>query len=232
MLFSSLFSKAQILIGFEGGYNLNFVISDISNRVFEKKESRGGYQLGIKFKYDLSTRTSLLISPGLIQKNYGIRRTGRFEGVFTNYSNLYAQLPISFQFNLINKRTAFYLNSGIYLAYWVTASVEGTTPNTLDVFDTVTNGQISEYFRIANYNDKYNFNSQRDNRIEFGLTGGFGVSYKLPGGFFPFLEIEIFQSLTDLQKKYMVQRISKYNQSYLFSFGCLKTLRQRKELIR
>jgi hypothetical protein len=71
-----------------------------------------------------------------------------------------------------------------------------------------------------NYNQPYEFNSTRDNRFEFGWLLGIGVSYDAKM-YKLFIEGRLTQSMTDQQKKYMINQVPRYNQTYILSVGWL-----------
>jgi len=74
---------------------------------------------------------------------------------------------------------------------------------------------------VANFGEKYKFNSLIDNRFEYGFDTGLQLDYKVNSKYSIFLDSNYYQSLTDQQKKYMINQVSKTNQTLCISIGCL-----------
>ena len=214
---------AQLSVGVESGFSLNYTRIDVSNLSFTEKKPGSGYLVGLKLNYNLIEKLNIVLSPMSISKNYFIERTGRYAGLFQKHTNQYIQIPAYCQFNFKStSKINYFLNSGLYIGFWAKGRIEGATANILNIIDSVsTSGQIIESFKVEEYSEKYSFNKRRDNRIEWGLLFGGGVFYKATNKFSFYTELKVYQSLSDQQKKYMINQTSKYNQTYSLSLGCL-----------
>jgi hypothetical protein len=213
-------SKAQLSLGVEGGVTWNHLQTNISNRSFTDNESKTGYSIGIPLQFHLYKYLYLEADPNLSQKNYSFVRTGAFTGSYEDFINHYLQLPVMAEWRGGGKKWQGLVSLGVYGAWWMAASVKGAIPNILNITDsTAAGGQQTETFGLSRYQEKYPFNSQKDQRLEFGWIAGIGLSYHLLPDWSLFIRARYYQSLTDQQKKYMGNQIPQYNQTYIFSLG-------------
>jgi hypothetical protein len=210
------------LIGLEIGYTKNYLITNISSLPFTVLKPQDGYLVGLRVEYNLNKWLSICSNPNWSQKNYEIERTDFFAGVYEKFTNSYIQLPVFGHFSFGESRVKGFLNMGGYAAYWKSAWVKGSEGNILNPVDTVYfNSNPKTFFeenKPYNYNQQYEFNSTRDNRFELGWLLGIGVSYDAKK-FKLFIEGRLTQSMSDQQKKYMINQVPRYNQTYSLSMG-------------
>lgn len=225
--------SAQTSIGLNGGYTNNCMNTDIANRAYSHQVNLGGYSLGILYKKPISKVFALQTGLELLQKNYSFERTESYTGIYENYNNTYFQLPLMGEIDVFKrKKFNVALNAGVFGAYWIYAKVNGVTPN---VFNTTNqldaDGKGIQNFNLTNYSEEYQFNKQKDNRFEFGLLTGINMQYNAneKNGFF--IECLYYQSLTDIQKKYMENQVSKINQTFQVSVGFLLKLNSHKKTV-
>ncbi len=231
LLFVSICTcEAQLSVGVVAGYNYNHLITDIKNREFTKNTIERGYCTGLQINYSLTNLLSLQTGIDLLQKNYSFTRTGEYTGVYETFTNSYIQLPIAVKLRLLEKRKfQIFLKAGVYGAYWAYANVKGTTLNIFNSTHTISNeGQIIQYLSLTDYSEKYQFNDTKDNRYEFGLNSGISIQYALNRKYSALIESNYFQSVTDQQKHYMINQISKINQTLCISIGCIITFSDKK----
>lgn len=220
----SMQGHAQLSVGVEGGYNKNYLYTNTSNRDFTDYKPAGGFSIGIPVKYTLADWFAIQADPSFIKKNYSQQRSSFFEGVYQTNYNTYVQLPLMGHFMFGGEQFKGFLNLGMYGGYWAAARVKGSIPNILNPVDTITaTNTFYDISKAYSYNEKYSFDSRKDNRLEFGWLAGIGVSYKLTDRYEVFAEGRYYQSLTDQQKKYMTNQIPRYNQTYGVSVGLMIT---------
>ena len=222
LVFSSV-TSAQFSAGFTGGYSYNHLSTDISNSLYTRNKSQGGYSLGLTCYYAFSEMISLQSGAGLIQKNYSFKRTGKYTGIYETFTNGYIQVPFTVQFKIFEeKKVTVFLNAGIYCAYQAYSKVKGTTPGIFNSVDSVTtDGQIIQYLSFVNYSEDYHFNNKRDNRLEFGFGMGAEIHYALSRKYSVLIQSVYFQSVTDQQRKYMINQRTRINQTFSLSMGCM-----------
>lgn len=223
LLVTTSIIKGQFFVGFDVGYNYNHLNTDISDRDYTKNTNENGYCIGLQFNYHLINLLSLQTGVGILQKNYSFTRTENYLGVHETFTNSYLQVPLTLQIRIFEKKKfQIFFNIGFYEAYWTFANVNGAIPNIFNTTSTIRNdGQIVQYLSLTNYSEKYQFNSLKDNRFESGLITGISINYDLNNKYSAFIESNYYQSLTDQQKKYMINQISKINQTLCISIGCL-----------
>ncbi len=230
ILFLSLVSlqvNAQLYLGIEGGATRNYLHTNASNLVSTQYNPAYGFTAGIPILYQINEWLAVQADPNYFQKNYQMERTDFFQGVYQDNTNAYIQLPVMAHFSFGGARLKGFLNVGGYGGYWVSGKVKGREPNILNqpaFTNTISNAQpntVFDEFTPYNYNEKYAFNNTKDNRLEFGLLSGAGISYELKNKYRFFGEARYYRSMTDQQKKYQMNQVPRFNDSYVISIGCL-----------
>lgn len=215
-------AKSQFFIGFEIGITQNHLNTYIKNRVFTNNKNGVGYSFGFPLQYRINSWLSINSNLNFSEKKYSWVRTGTFRGVYQIFANNYIQLPLLANMSYGNKKIQGFINAGGYVGYWMYGRVKGTVPDIFNITDsTNASGQTLQSFGLSTYNQKYTFNSNIDNRIEFGWVVGLGMNYKLANSYSFFTEIIYYQALTDQQKKYTINQIPQHNQTFIFSIGVL-----------
>lgn len=218
-------TKAQFYLGLEAGLNKNQLYTNNANQAFTEYKKGSGLSIGIPVLYKVNDWFAVQASPSYIQKNYTIARTGYFQGVYQDNINGYIQLPIMGQFSFGDEQFRGFVNLGMYGAYWAGSRIKGAQLNALNPVDTayynVAPAYASGEINLYNYNEKYSFNSTKDNRFEFGWIAGIGVSYETESGYRFYIEGRRTYSFTDQQKNYMINQVPRYNDTYGVSVGCM-----------
>lgn len=215
-------SFAQLSVGIEGGYTRNYLQTNNANRDFTNYTPGNGFTVGIPVQYKLSNWFAIALDPSYMQKNYLQQRSSFYQGTYQISTNSYAQLPVMAHFMFGGNKIQGFFNLGAYAGYWITGHVKGRMPNVLNPVDSVTATNSFYYYSSAySYNEKYAFDTRRDNRIEGGWIAGAGVNYAINDKYSVFAEGRMMQSITDMQKKYMVNQTPKYNNTYSANLGIL-----------
>ena len=204
-------SHAQLFVGIEAGANRNYLISNTSDKPFFEYQPSYGYSVGASVRYSFPKISSwfggIQAVPTFMTKNYRIQRTGAYSAMFQQTDNKYLQLPVMAQFKFgghINKTQTLHgiLNLGGYGAYWMSSHLHGRA---LSPFDQET---------YQPFDTKYQFDSQKDNRIEFGAVAGVGLQYSLRSKYIFSVEYRYMPSLTDQQKAYQEDQTPRYNETH------------------
>ncbi|HEX4851109.1 MAG TPA: porin family protein, partial [Puia sp.] len=185
-----------------------------------------GAQFSIPVSYEFKDWLSVQSGVSYVQKNYGIVRTGFFEGIHQDNKNNYIQVPLMAHFSFGGKKLRGFLNLGGYGAYWASGTVQGTEPNILNPVDSsfTTSQQPANDFALNkpySFNEKYSFDSRKDRRWEWGVLAGVGISYQVSPWVQVYMEGRYVQSLTDQQKNYMINQVGRYNQTFSVIAGAL-----------
>jgi hypothetical protein len=220
----SLKANAQLFLGVEGGPNMNYLTTSNASEPFTNYNGIRGWNIGIPVGYQFFNWLALEATPTYIQKNFDIVRTGFFAGVYQKNNNTYLQLPLNLRFSFGGKALRGFVDLGGYGAYWASGRIKGTEPNILNEVDTAyqtvnPTSILGENYGYS-YDQKYVFNSTKDNRMEFGLIGGAGVSYELFQTYTFYLEGRYFRAMTDQEKHYETNQAPRYNDNYGLTLGC------------
>jgi hypothetical protein len=225
LAFTFLLAKGQVYIGLQGGAGFNYLQADIADRSATTITSRAGYIIETPVEVRLYDWLYAKALPALVKKNYRIERTGSLSGVYTNYNNTYLQLPVLAHF-VWGKRLIMYADVGPYVEYWLSGRVKGNTPDLFAINrSTSASGQTTQAFQLAVYNERYQFNSQRDNRVEWGGAAGMGVEWKIQKKLQFVAGSTVYLSFTDMQKHYMINQKAQRNQTGVIFVGCLYRLK-------
>lgn len=214
---------SQVSLGFEIIYNINSLNegeSYLPNTLFKP-----GHSLGIAIPIRKKINSHISLSTGLyyISKNYAYQRTGYYSGVYHKFKNRYLKIPILLSLDLAYKRFLFLFSGGIYGAYWISAKSVGKFLNLYNSSDSTTsNGRIINYANLEPVNQITDFNSQKDNRFEWGSSVGFKLLYHVRKNGSIYLSTTYDHSFSDQQKNYMMNQKSRLNRTVSFSIGIEK----------
>jgi Outer membrane protein beta-barrel domain len=230
LLLGSLQSSAQLFLGVEGGPNKNYLTTSNASEPFTNYDGMKGWNIGIPVGYQFFDWLAVVTTPTYIEKNFDIVRTGFFTGVYQKNENKYLQLPLNLRFSFGGTALRGFVDLGGYGAYWSSGRIKGTEANILNEVDTAyqtTNPTsiLGENYGYS-YNQKYVFNSSKDNRLEFGLIGGAGISYELFETYTFYLEGHYYRAMTDQQKNYELSQAPRYNDNYGVTLGCTIKVKQ------
>lgn len=221
MLIFSNVCFSQLSVRVNAGCSYNHLITDIFNDKFTRNEDEIGYSVDSQIEYNITKIIGLEVGIGWIQKNYFFRRTDKYLGIFNDYTNNYLQIPITIPVRILErKKCQVFLNNGIFVSYLISAKVVGIMPNAFNTTNqSDIDGQSIQSFNLTTYSEYYQFNPIKDNRFEFGLQTGVGLQYNINKKIAFILDYRFYQSLTDIQKKYMINQVSKVNQTSILSIG-------------
>src|ERR1700751_5870801 len=128
-----LSAKSQIYVGVESGIAKNAFSADISDLSYTTKKSLYGIALSIPVDYKINNLLSIRSSVSYVQKKYSLDRTGDFKGIYQEFKNSYFQTPLSIAVQKEFKELSFFLNAGVYGAYWNHGTVRGAIPDIYSV---------------------------------------------------------------------------------------------------
>lgn len=220
---------AQLYVGIAGGYNRNYIQTNNANRNFTNYIPGDGFSIGIPVQYQLADWFAIAADPTFIRKTYTQIRSAFYLGTYQTNQNNYLQLPLMGHFMFGGKQLKGFFNLGGYAGYWTSGRVQGVLANVLNPVDSVT--ATNTFFNFSNpyeYNENHEFNTTRDNRLELGWIAGTGISYTIGGKYVVFAEGRYIQAITDMQKKYMLNQVPRYNQTYNASIGVMMRLGKEK----
>lgn len=208
--------QAQWSAGISTGYTHNELYTNISNYDYNNYKKEGGFVIALPVQYTIHDWLAVKVEPGFIEKSFSLQQTvpGNPPTRLTNRYH-YLQLPLMAQFSFGAGRWRGFTNLGGYGSYWVSGRIKGTE---LDGFNYI-------YLPFSNLvqevNGKYEFDSRRDRRLQFGWLAGGGLQYTVSKKLDVFAEGRYYQDLTDQQKDYMRGQVPRYNMTVSAGIGCL-----------
>ena len=188
---------AQWRVGVNGGATYNH--STISKHYMTDYQwkDRWGVTLGVMGQYDVNDWLGVRAELDWTQKNYRLTRQ-IFSVLDYKYVNNYLQLPVMASFSFGGKQLRGFCNAGVYGGYWLTSGREGTDFN-----------NSSE--KVYEFSEDIKFNSERDQRFDFGFAGGIGLEYRFCQRWAAQVEMRYYYSTVSTQKDYMRLSDPRYN---------------------
>lgn len=208
-------SNAQLSIGVDVGISSN-KLEFQNNSLDIVLEENHGYTISVNLSSGLSKTFALEASPSLTQKNYAINNKNN---ISQNVNNSYLILPISLKHTIKLARIWTVSTSlGCYYGYWLKSNVDGAVPN---VFELTGNLGNEETIKLHNIKYSYSFNSDYDQRNEFGWASKLSLAYRIKEKISALVNVQYYQSLTDQQKGNTELHSPKYNQTRGLTLGLM-----------
>ena len=188
---------AQWRVGVNGGATYNH--STISKHYMTDYQwkDRWGVTLGVMGQYDVNDWLGVRAELDWTQKNYRLTRQ-ILSNLDYKYVNNYLQRPVMASFSFGGKQLRGFCNAGVYGGYWLTSGREGTDFN-----------NSSE--KVYEFSEDIKFNSERDQRFDFGFVGGIGLEYRFCQRWAAQVEMRYYYSTVSTQKDYMRLSDPRYN---------------------
>lgn len=235
-IFVVTYTSSQVLFGPKIGINNAWADTDNRNLAFTEGEHINRIQFGFAYDHAISKQLSIRAEGLYSEKGYGVRKyydSQRFEtrdlgsSSYWELQKRYLEVPVMLKWFIEGQKFKFYVNGGIYAAYWLAATKYGSyfTANLGD-----RNYSRKEATETYNFDNDFGVNKRSDNRIDYGLLLGGGVAYKIKRGEF-FAEARYSHGLADRfvfqagEPKYYVPQM---NRNWSFSLGFLLTLTSKK----
>lgn len=200
--------------GILGGWDENTPVISLPQYAEDMKYLKNsGLSLGISAKYALTNWLYCRADVLWVQKNYKMNRTAYNSSSILNseYTNDYLSVPlmamVSFGYDF---RVFAYF--GGYVGYWLSGHRKGNTYS----MDYLLYLDLSS----TEYDQDWEFDSNRDNRFDAGLVFGGGFAYTFMHHFEVSAEARYYYGMTDVQKGYMENNnIPHYNSTLAITAG-------------
>ena len=204
--------NAQWRIGVTGGATYNLLSRDNHYMVDWHYEGAWGGTAGILGQYDFNEWFGLRSEFNWTTKSYRQYRTGLLKDNDYKTRNHYFQIPVMASFRFGPKKVKGFLTLGVYGGYWLTSNNSGSIG--------VMKVEGPNFFNTTQYGRwKNEFVDARDNRIDYGLSGGFGVDWRISRLFSVIAETRCYYSMSSFQKDYMRIKDPRYNTTFTFQVG-------------
>ncbi len=180
----SSFAQWRAGVNIGADYNHYSLSTNYQNDV--KYNDRWGVTMGLMGQYDVFDWLGVRAELDWTQKNYHRERVILKEQDY-RFTNNYLQLPVMASFSFGSQQLRGFCNAGFYVGYWMNSYLKGTDLNSISLI---------EY----NFNQKYSFLKERDQRWDFGYVGGLGVEYRFADNWAAQLEARYYYSVTSTNK--------------------------------
>jgi hypothetical protein len=220
-------ARAQLRIGLSAGATRNYLHTNSGPFFFAKYSPADGFGVNLPIQYAITDWLAVQTEAQFIQKNSRLTRTGYYEGIHTNTTNQYMQVPVMGHFSFGGRQLKGFLNLGGYIGYWTTSRQQGIMANIDNDTDIDNPERLLDELSPLAYDNSYTFDTRKDRRLELGWLTGIGLTYQ-PGRYQFFVEGRYTQALLDQHRPYMINQIPVYNQTYSLQVGCLYQLSTRR----
>ena len=204
-LLTVITARAQWRVGVTGGTTYNVFSMDKQYMTDYQIDGRWGATLGVTGQYDVNSWLGVRADVNWTQKNYRKYRE-LISQMNYRYKNNYLQLPVMASFSFGGERLRGFCNLGVYGGYWLNSHRAGSDYNNFS-------GQT-----IA-FSEKVKFNSDRDQRWDFGLLGGVGIAYHVTPNWVAQAELRYYYSTVSTTKQYMRVKDYRYNATTAIQVG-------------
>ena len=217
-------ASAQWRIGIQAGYTRNS-LSTSSGYFYDRRYvDLGGLTVGIPVQYGFTDWFAVGAEVDYIQKNYGQRRSGFYAPLHEDMTNHYLSVPIYGRFSFGGSHLRGFVDAGVYGGGWLSAHRKGTHFSMFGTPDDDSYNDVGSSYRLYSYDEKYEFDSRRDNRFEAGALIGVGLEYRFTPIWALQANFRYYRSLTDMQKDYMKERMPRYLDTFAFQLGVMVNL--------
>ena len=201
---ATLQAAAQWRIGANVGGSYNHYVIDKHYFDDYQYKDRWGVGFGLMGQYDILDWLGVRAELDYVQKNHQVQRTLR--EVDYSVTNTYLQLPVMASFGFGGQKLRGFCHVGAYGGYWLNSRMKGVVYNNL-----------SE--KTSDVDQKIPFDSERDQRWDFGFLGGIGMEYRFASHWAAQAEMRYYYSMVSTQKDYMRVKDPKYNSTLALQAG-------------
>ena len=172
-------AQNKLKVSIDAGYTYSVLHANLSNLIESKYSPR--YGIGINLMGEYIVWRGLFISTGVsfLQKNYEFKRTGSYDGWYTEYTNNFLSFPLLIGGYILNdphknKGVWIKLAGGMYTDYWLSMKRKGQYPIFAEL-------QPDDNFKYEKTEDSYDFkkNENQLSRMGYGLQGQAQLGYSL-----------------------------------------------------
>lgn len=204
-LLTVLVVHAQWRIGVTGGIDYNVFSMDKQYMTDYDIDGRLGATIGVSEQYDINDWLAVRADLSWTQKNYRKHRVQLSEMNY-KYQNDYLLLPVMASFSFGGGKVRGFCNLGMYGGYWINSNRSGSDFN-----------NFSD--QVIHFSEKVKFNSESDQRWDFGFLGGIGVEYRFSPHWAAQAEVRYYYDVTSTTKQYMRVKDYRYNNTTAFQLG-------------
>ena len=207
--------QAQWRVGASGGATYNWYHIDTQYQTDYRYEGAWGWNAAVFTQYNFRDWIGLRAEVEAAERNYRFYRSGIYAGTNYTYHNTYVQVPVmaQFSFGAVNTpewpkggKVRGFLNVGVYAGYWAASRQKGTFYDSMSGI-------------TSKVNDPYIYQSEKDQRADFGLVGGIGIEYQPVAHWAIHAEGRCYYGFISTVKQYMLIKDYRYNTTIGMNIG-------------
>lgn len=184
--------QAQWRVGVNAGASYNKYAIDKQYMTDYRFNGAWGVTMGVTAQYSFLDWLGVRGSLNLSQRNYRHTRAVLADRLNCLYENDYLLLPMTANFSFGGNALRGFLNLGVYGGYWLNSHRSGR-----------------EYSSFSNwpydFSEQVQFNAEKDQRCDFGYTGGVGMEWQFSRHWAVQAEALCYYSIVSSVKQYMTQ---------------------------
>ena len=203
---TAMLASAQWRIGAHAGATYNHFTADKHYMIDYSYKDRWGIDAGVMGQYDFNDWLGVRAELDFMQKNHTTKRLQ--VPTAYKYTNNYLVLPVMASFSFGSEKLRGFCNLGVYGGYWLSSHQKGKLYNSFQD-------------RIYSFDEKVDFNSDRDQRWDCGFVGGVGMEYRFAPKWGAQVEMRYYYSTTSVEKEYMRVKDPKYNSTLALQAGVM-----------
>lgn len=206
ILLFALFAHAQLRIGVVDGIDYNQYSIDTQYQFDMRYDGVTGLTAGLSAQYNFVDWLGARIDLMWAERGYRLYRSAFvLQDVDYTLRTHYLMLPVMANFSFGSKKIRGYTDLGIYGGYWLAGHYDGSSINT--------------FYEKESIDEDYEFNSDRDQRFDFGYVADVGIDYFFATHFAVRVEGRCYYSVVSTTKKYMRIDDNRYNTTLALQTG-------------
>lgn len=190
LLLLPLAVHAEWRLGVEGGATWNHYSINKQYMTDYRFVDQWSGTAGITTQYNFFDWLGLRAGAFFAQRNYRHTRNEYASLLNVKYENNYLLFPVTVNFSFGGRKVRGFVNAGVYGGAWLTCHRSGRECNTFSG-------------KSTDFSEPYAFNARKDERGDFGYTGGIGIEYRFHEHWLMQVEAVCYYSVVSATKQYM-----------------------------
>ena len=183
-------AQGEWRLGINGGATWNHYSLDKQYQSDYRYPTQWGGTAGMYTQYNFLDWLGLRAGAYFVQRNYKHTRVHYTSMLNMRYENNYLLFPVTANFSFGGQKVRGYVNAGVYGGAWLNYRCVGNDGNFVGMPET------------KEVDEQLSLNSKRDERGDFGYTGGIGIEYRFHEHWLAQVEATCYYSVISATKQY------------------------------
>ena len=187
---ATIAAQGQWRLGVNAGATYNHYSIDKHYMTDYRYDNQWAATAGVMTQYNFFPWLGLRVGVYFTQRNYRHTRAEYADRLNVKYVNNYLLFPVTVNFSFGSPTVRGFVNLGVYGGAWLSSYRSG-----------------KEYASVSdtpiNFSETVTFNKQKDQRGDFGYTGGVGIEYRFHTHWLAQIEATCYYSIISSTKPYM-----------------------------